>query len=95
MTIKEIAKWGKDHEMDAIQILDLINRIRRAVDQYNTAWSAVEIYEADNEDVNYTRCGYRKYTTDEYVPSSYRSNFGWKNTYYQRAILAVNVICNA
>lgn len=29
--------------------------------------------------------GYRKYTTGEYVPNNYRSNFGWKNTYYQRA----------
>ena len=29
--------------------------------------------------------GYRKNTTDEYVPNIYRANFGWKNTYYQHA----------
>jgi len=29
--------------------------------------------------------GYRKYTTGQYVPNSYRSHFGWKNTYYQNA----------
>ena len=31
------------------------------------------------------QCGYRKNTTGEYVPSAYRANFGWKNTYYQHA----------
>lgn len=36
-------------------------------------------------------CGYRKYTTGEYVPNAYRSNFGWKNTYYQHAITRVMV----
>ena len=33
--------------------------------------------------------GYRKITTNEYVPKKYRRNFGWKNTYYQ---LAINVV---
>ena len=31
------------------------------------------------------RYGWRKKTTGEYVPNSYRSNYGWKNTYYQAA----------
>lgn len=31
--------------------------------------------------------GYRKITTNEYVPNSYMNKFGWKNCYYQ------NVIC--
>ena len=35
--------------------------------------------------VSRTDFGYRKYTTGEYVPNSYRSKFGWKNTYYQNA----------
>lgn len=35
--------------------------------------------------------GYRKYTTGEYVPNSYRANFGWKNTYYQHAICHVQI----
>ena len=32
-----------------------------------------------------TRYGYRKKTTGQYVPNKYRSNYGWKNTYYQAA----------
>ena len=35
---------------------------------------------------------FRKITTNQKVPHSYRNNFGWKNTYYDRAscTLAVN-----
>lgn len=38
--------------------------------------------------------GYRKNTTDEYVPNSYMNKFGWKNCYYQHAevIVAINPI---
>jgi hypothetical protein len=32
-----------------------------------------------------TRYGYRKHTTGDYVSNKYRSNYGWKNTYYQAA----------
>ena len=35
--------------------------------------------------LGYTRCGYRKTTTGEYVSNAYRAKFGWKNTYYQHA----------
>lgn len=35
--------------------------------------------------------GYRKKTTDQYVPNAYLRNFGWKNTYYQRAVNEVIV----
>lgn len=35
--------------------------------------------------ISHTCYGYRKNTTGEYVPNKYRSNFGWKNTYYQHA----------
>jgi hypothetical protein len=35
--------------------------------------------------IEHVRCGYRKYTTGEYVPQAYLNNFGWKNTYYQHA----------
>jgi len=38
--------------------------------------------------------GYRKYTTGEYVTSAYRSNFGWKNTYYQSAETTVEICEN-
>ena len=45
----------------------------------------------DSEVVAYTRYGYRKWTTGEYVPNAYRRNFGWKNTYYQAAVCDVMV----
>lgn len=35
--------------------------------------------------------GYRKNTTDEYVPNAYRQNFGWKNTYYQNAETTIQI----
>ena len=49
-----------------------------------------------NEDkiVSHISYGYRKYTTGEYVSNKYRSNFGWKNTYYQHAETVVMVKAN-
>ena len=44
--------------------------------------------------VSHTRYGYRKYTTGEYVCNKYRSNFGWKNTFYQHAETVVMVKAN-
>lgn len=41
--------------------------------------------------VSHTPYGYRKRTTGQYVPNKYLSNFGWKNTYYQRAETVVMV----
>jgi hypothetical protein len=38
-----------------------------------------------------TSCGYRKYTTGEYVCAKYRACFGWKNTYYQAAECVVEI----
>ena len=35
--------------------------------------------------VEHISFGYRKCTTGEYVPLAYLKNFGWKNTYYQKA----------
>jgi Rod binding domain-containing protein len=37
------------------------------------------------------RPGYRKISTNQYVPNAYRRRFGWKNTYYQPAITVVNL----
>jgi hypothetical protein len=45
----------------------------------------------ENKVVDHVRYGYRKNTTDEYVPNAYLSNFGWKNTYYQHAETTVMV----
>ena len=53
---------------------------------------ATEIILGDDSQVlSYTSYGYRKYTTGEYVPKAYLRNFGWKNTYYQRAKCKVMV----
>lgn len=53
---------------------------------------ATSIVFGDEEKViEHTRYGYRKYTTGEYVPNSYRRNFGWKNTYYQNAETVVQL----
>lgn len=41
--------------------------------------------------VAHTHYGYRKWTTGEYVPKKYLRNFGWKNTYYQRAETTVAI----
>lgn len=65
-----------------------INRYANAIARREGCGSADEIlfrptlsgYVSDH-----TPYGYRKKTTGEYVPNSYRSNFGWKNTYYQHA----------
>ena len=41
--------------------------------------------------VNHVFYGYRKRSTGEYVSNAYRTNFGWKNTYYQSAETVVMV----
>ena len=65
----------KDHQKRANIIA------RRA--GYGSATSI--IYGDEDKVVSHTSYGYRKRTTGEYVPNSYRNKFGWKNTYYQRA----------
>lgn len=49
-----------------------------------TAMKAAEIAEPVTGDCR--QYGYRKFSTGEYVPNSYITNFGWKNTYYQHAV---------
>lgn len=64
------------------------NRIARRAG-YGSATS-VSFGDADRV-VTHTSRGYRKHTTGEYVPNKYLSNFGWKNTYYQRAETVVSL----
>ncbi|MGH6640545.1 MAG: hypothetical protein ACREBY_18335 [Polaromonas sp.] len=45
-----------------------------------------------NRVIDHINYGYRKISTDEYVPNAYRNNFGWKNTYYQPAETTVEII---
>lgn len=49
------------------------------------------IVDDDSKIIGYTRYGYRKFTTGEYVPNAYLAKFGWKNTYYQAAACEVMV----
>lgn len=70
------------------EILKRANSIARK----NGRGSATTIVIGDEDKViDHTRSGYRKYTTGEYVSNKYRSNFGWKNTYYQHAMTTVMV----
>lgn len=54
--------------------------------------AATKIIKGNKLDVvDITQFGYRKNTTNEYVPNAYRANFGWKNTYYQAAECIVSI----
>jgi len=44
-----------------------------------------------NRIVSLVAYGYRKKTTDQYVPNAYMNNFGWKNCYYQAAETVVEI----
>lgn len=68
----------------------LYHKMANIIARQNGYGSATEIVRGDdNKVISHTRYGYRKYTTGEYVPNSYLSNFGWKNTYYQHACTVV------
>lgn len=49
------------------------------------------VFGDENKVLKHTPYGYRKHTTGEYVSNAYRSKFGWKNTYYQRAETTVQL----
>ncbi len=67
-------------------------RTANQIARQNHCGRATSIVVGDESKVlSTTSFGYRKYTTGEYVPSSYRSHFGWKNTYYQHAECKVMV----
>ena len=69
------------------------NRIARK----NRWRTATHVIYGDDTRIHGDMClsyGYRKFTTGEYVPNKYRANFGWKNTYYQCAICAVEININ-
>jgi hypothetical protein len=44
-----------------------------------------------NKVISRVNPGYRKYTSGEYVSAAYRKHFGWKNTYYQKAVTVVMI----
>ena len=54
--------------------------------------SATQVVLGDSNVVlDSTDYGYRKHTTGEYVAKAYLRNFGWRNTYYQRAQCTVQI----
>lgn len=70
----------------------MFHRYANSIARKSGYGSATEIIRGEKDCVvSHTDYGYRKITTDEYVPNSYRSNFGWKNTYYQHAETVVSV----
>jgi len=85
MSTKEIKKRATEKNMTVKKLANIIAR--------NAGWNrATEIKSGLGTKILDTVAhGYRKFTTGEYVPSSYRSNFGWKNTYYQAAECVVQI----
>ena len=49
------------------------------------------VHGAKNRILSSVACGYRKFTTGDYVSWAYRKSFGWKNTYYQKAECVVQL----
>ena len=89
MTKKDLEKWARENDLDERMV---VRFVEQAIREQGTGWSALEVstHLGNCTSTAYTPYGYRKNTTGEYVSHAYRSNFGWKNTYYQRAILAVS-----
>ena len=58
---------------------------------WNTA-TTLTVSEYGNFQLGETKnFGHRKKSNGQYVPNSYLSNFGWKNTYYQHAVCEVKI----
>lgn len=66
------------------------NQIARA-NHSNRATEIIFKPDSPGRVIAQARSGYRKNTTDEYVPRAYVINFGWKNTYYQHAVCVVEL----
>lgn len=49
------------------------------------------VFTGQNAVISHTPYGWRKYSTGQYVGNTYRTKFGWKNTYYQHAETVVSV----
>lgn len=67
-------------------------RKANAIARKNGYGTATQVIVGDCDKViSHVSYGYRKWSTGEYVPNSYRNNFGWKNTYYQHAETVVMI----
>ena len=92
MKKSEIEKWASENGFNIDYVL---MRVRGYVEQCRSSWAAIELMIGDKEKADYIRPGYRKNTTDQYVPNAYLYNFGWKNTYYQHARLVITFATSA
>lgn len=86
MTKKDVIEFAEKHDLNVDYVL---KTVRGAIEDHNTSWNVLTLCMGAADSIAYMPCGYRKHTTDQYVPNAYRSNFGWKNTYYQAASLVV------
>ena len=82
-----------NEEMELRKLCRAIEKRANAFARKAGYWKATDIIFSTDEDkiVSHTRPGYRKITTDQYVPNAYINNFGWKNTYYQGAETTVQL----
>lgn len=74
------------------QVTKEMQKKANSIARKNGFGRATEIIFGEEEKVvDYTKYGYRKATTGEYVSAAYRAKFGWKNTYYQHAVCVVMI----
>lgn len=87
--LKKIVKEeiGEDYVNEVVETVEA--EIERYGTNYNSLYFRVVDDAPEKITIEYSRPGYRKNTTNEYVPNSYRANFGWKNTYYSPASLEI------
>lgn len=75
-----------------MNLYDGYQKIANSIARKNGYGSATQIILGKRDSViAHTPCGYRKYTTGEYVAKRYLQKFGWKNTYYQPAITVIEI----
>jgi|WetSurMetagenome_2_1015567.scaffolds.fasta_scaffold526152_1 hypothetical protein len=82
----EVIKWAEENGLDKEYVLQIV---ANAVHDTNMSWQSLSLKTDTKAEISCTCFGYRKCTTGEYVSNAYRQNFGWKNTYYQNAQLAI------
>ena len=88
MTKQQVRDWAKTNNLDADTIIDRVDAI---IKETHMSWQSLCLKKGTRDRISCTGYGYRKLTTGEYVPNAYRDHFGWKNTYYQPAMLEITI----
>lgn len=86
MTINQARAWAKENGIGEESV---INRIREVCKKTRSSWQSITLKIGEKDGYQCTPYGYRKFSDHSYVSNSYRSHFGWKNTYYQNAITKI------